>query len=102
MPAEAARIAREVALDHWLTWQLMHMAFDAAGVASLAAAYQRSEPLGGRALPEARIENDVRKVDSIPRSRLLTMRYQEPEAVLAVGRGGRSRTRGGRRPAGPR
>jgi HEXXH motif-containing protein len=78
VPAEAAEIAREVALDHWLTWQLMHVAFDAAGVARLAAAYQRGEPLGGQALPGARIEGDVRKVDSILRSRLLNMRFQEP------------------------
>ena len=78
MPAEAAEIAREVALDHWLTWQLMHVAFDAAGVAKLALAYQRGELLDGRALPEARIEEDSRKVDSIPRSRLLNMRFQEP------------------------
>ena len=78
MPAEAAEIAREVALDHWLTWQLMHVAFDAAGVAKLALAYQRGELLDGRELPEARIEEDSRKVDSIPRSRLLNMRFQEP------------------------
>ena len=79
VPAEAARIAREVALDHWLTWQLMHVTFDAAEVVGLAAAYQRSESLGGRALPEARIENDVRQVDSIRRSQLLTMRFQNPK-----------------------
>ena len=79
VPAETARIAREVALDHWLTWQLMHVTFDAAEVASLADAYQRSESLGGRALPEARIENDVRQVDSIRRSELLTMRFQNPK-----------------------
>jgi HEXXH motif-containing protein len=79
VPAEATEIAREVALDNWLTWQLRHAAFDAAGVAGLAAAYQRREPLGGRVLPDAWIEDDVRKVDSIPRSRLLNMRYQEPQ-----------------------
>ncbi len=76
--AEAAEIAREVALDHWLTWRLMHTAFDAAEVAWLAAAYQRGEPLGGRALPRAQVKDDVRKVDSIPRSRLLNLRFQEP------------------------
>jgi HEXXH motif-containing protein len=78
VPAEAREIAREVALDHWLTWQLMHTAIDAAGVAGLAAAYQRGEPLGGRALPGTWIADDLRKVDSISRSRLLNMRFQEP------------------------
>jgi hypothetical protein len=78
VPVEAMEIAREVALDHWLTWQLMHTALDAGGIAVLAAAYQRGEPLDGRALPEAWIADDLRKVDSIPRSRLLNMRFQEP------------------------
>ena len=78
VPAEAAEIAREVALDNWLTWQLRHTALDVAEVADLAAVYQRGEPLGGRALPRAWIEDDTRKVDSIPRSRLLNMRYREP------------------------
>jgi HEXXH motif-containing protein len=79
VPAQATRIAHEVALDNWLTWQLRHTAVDAAGVAGLAAAYQRGEHLGGRVLPESWIEDDVRKVDSIPRSRLLHMRFQEPK-----------------------
>jgi HEXXH motif-containing protein len=78
VPAEATEIAWEVTFDNWLTWQLTHTALDAAGVAGLAAAYQRGEPLSGQALPEAWIEDDIRKIDSIPRSRLLTMRFQEP------------------------
>jgi hypothetical protein len=79
VPAEAREIAQEVALDNWLTWQLRHTAVDAAGVAGLAAAYQRGEPLGGQVLPECWVEDDIRKVDSIPRSRLLNMRFQEPK-----------------------
>jgi hypothetical protein len=78
VPAEAREIAREVALDHWLTWQFRHTALDAAGVASLVAAYQRGEPLGDHTLPEAWIEDDTRKIDSTVRSRLLNMRYLEP------------------------
>jgi HEXXH motif-containing protein len=78
VPAEATEVAREVALDNWLTWQLAHTALDAAGVAGLAAAYQRGEPLGGQVLPGTWIEDDIRKIDSIPRSRLLNLRYQEP------------------------
>ena len=31
-PEEAKAIAREVALDHWLTWQLRHTALDGDGV----------------------------------------------------------------------
>jgi hypothetical protein len=78
VPVEATEIAREVALDNWLTWQLTHTALDAAGVVGLAAAFQRGEPFGGRVLPEAWMENDTRKIDSIPRSRMLSMQYQEP------------------------
>ena len=75
--AEALEIAREIALDNQLTWQLRHEAVDAAAVAALAAAYQRGEP-PRQPLPATRIEDDVRKVDSVARSRLLNMRYQEP------------------------
>jgi HEXXH motif-containing protein len=75
---DVAEIAREVALDNWLTWQVTHAALNAAEVAALAAAYWRGEPLGGRALPEVGIQEDIRKFDSIQRSRLLVMRYQEP------------------------
>ena len=78
VPAAAAEIAQQVALDNRLTWQLRHIAVDAAGVAGLAAAYQRGEPLGDRVLPRTWIEDDIRKVDSAGRSRLLNLRYQEP------------------------
>jgi hypothetical protein len=78
VPAEAMETAREVALDNWLTWQLTHTAFDAAGDVGLAAALQRGEPLGGQRLPETWIEDNIRRIDSIPRSRLLHMRLQEP------------------------
>ena len=76
VPAEATDIAGEVALDHALTWQLRHTAIDAAGLARLAAAYQRGEPL--LTLPGTRIEADTRKADPAVRSRLLSMRYLDP------------------------
>ena len=77
--AAAAEIARDVALDNWLTWQLRHTAVDAAGVAGLAAAYQRGEPRGSEPLPDAWIKDDVRDIDAvIPRSRVLDLRFQEP------------------------
>jgi HEXXH motif-containing protein len=79
VPAEAIEIAREVALDNWLTWQLRHTAVDAVGVAALAAAFQRGEPCNGRAPAEAWIDDDTRKVDSMARSRLLNLRFLEPQ-----------------------
>jgi len=78
VPEEAAEIAREIALDNELTWQLSHRTLDASEVAALADAYRGGEPLGRRALPRAGLEDDIRKVDSIARSRLLNMRGQEP------------------------
>jgi hypothetical protein len=78
VPAAALEIAREVALDNWLTWQLRHIALESAQIAELALAYQRGEPAGPLALPVARLDDEIRKVDSIPRSRLLNMRYQRP------------------------
>jgi hypothetical protein len=76
--AEAVEIAREVALDHWLTWQLTHTAFATAEVTRLAAAYERGEPLR-QALPEARIRDEPRKFSSVARSRLLNLRFQDPQ-----------------------
>ena len=73
---EAAAIAAEAALDHWLTWQLRHLAVDAAGVAELATAYQRGEPFPRSA--RTWVQPDARKVDSGMRSRLLNLRYLDP------------------------
>jgi HEXXH motif-containing protein len=73
---EAEAIAAEAALDHWLTWQLRHVAADAAGVAELASGYQRGEPFPGPA--RTWVQPDARKVDSGTRSRLLNLRYLDP------------------------
>jgi HEXXH motif-containing protein len=78
VPAEASEMAREITLDHWLTWQLRHAALDRAMTADLAAAYQRGESRHGWPLPETWIEEETRKVASTPRSRLLSMRFLEP------------------------
>lgn len=75
---EALVIAREVTLDHWLTWQLRHVATDAATVADLAAAYERGEPFPAGAHPRAWVQKETRKVDSAVRSRLLNLRYLAP------------------------
>jgi len=78
--AEAAEIARDVALDNWLSWQLRHTALDAVRVAGLAAAFQRGEPFGGQPLPDAWIEDGIRDIDSaVPRSRLLSLRFEKPQ-----------------------
>lgn len=78
VPADARDIARQVALNHWLIWQLRHAAIDATAVADAAGAYQHGEPLPDRALPEARVQKETRKVDSAARSHLLSMRFLEP------------------------
>ena len=82
VPAQAAQIAAEVALDHRLTWQLRHVSAEAADVAGLADAYRRGEPCPGGA--RTWIQEDVRKVDSGMRSRLLNLRYLEPTRYRAL------------------
>jgi HEXXH motif-containing protein len=88
IPAVARTIASDVSLDHWLTWQLRHVTIGAAAAAGLAATYQRGEPLAGRALPEARIEEEKRKVDFTARSRLLHMRFLDPYRYRELGDAG--------------
>jgi HEXXH motif-containing protein len=83
VPAEAAQIAAEVALDHRLTWQLRHVATDVSGLAD---AYRRGEPYPGGA--RTWTQEDVRKVDSGLRSRLLNLRYLEPARYRALCAGG--------------
>jgi hypothetical protein len=78
VPDDAVQVAREASLDHWLTWQIQHMAVDAPGAARLADAYRAGEPDPGPALPGTWIQEDVRKLGSSVRSRLLNMRYLEP------------------------
>ena len=77
-PSGALEIAEEVALDHWLTWQMRHMAFEPAAVARLALAYQQGESCSEQMRPRAWIEDDTRKVNSTVRSRLMNMRYLTP------------------------
>jgi HEXXH motif-containing protein len=78
VPGNAREIAEEAAMDHWLTWQIRHVAIDADAVESLAAAYQRGESFSAQAQPQAWIEEEIRTVDATIRSRLLTMRYLGP------------------------
>ncbi len=78
VPGPALRIAIEVALDHRLTWQIRHVAADAAAVAKLADAYRTGEPFPRQHRPEVWVQEDVRKLGSSVRSRLLNMSYLEP------------------------
>jgi HEXXH motif-containing protein len=78
VPVAARDIARQVSLDHWLTWQLRHTAVDPARVAELAIAYRRGAPLTDHALPDGRVAADSRKVNVMTRGRLLDMHYLEP------------------------
>jgi len=95
VPGQASQIAWEVALDHELTWQMRHVATDAAAVANLADAYSRGWPFPDQdRRPGVRVQDDVRKLGSSVRSRLLNMSYLEPgryrelcaEGVLPLGR----------------
>lgn len=78
VPADAKKIARVIALDHRLSWQLRHSALETASVAELASAYQRGQPLPGRTLPEVSIAENARKINPSARGQLLSMRYLEP------------------------
>lgn len=79
VPVDAREIAGDVALSHWLTWQLRHAAIDTTAAADLAVEYQSGEPRYGKALPEAWVQEETRKVDAAPCSRLLSMRFLEPQ-----------------------
>lgn len=78
VPAAAQIAAENIALDHWLAWQLSHIGVSAAGLAGLATAYQRGESLAGRPLPETRVEEEARKVRPAVRSQALRERHLEP------------------------
>jgi HEXXH motif-containing protein len=78
VPDDALQVAREASLDHWLTWQIQHVAVDAVDAARLAGTYRAGEPFPGAAFPGIWIAEDVRKLGSSVRSRLLNMRYLEP------------------------
>lgn len=88
VPGDAQRIAAEAALDHQLTWQMRHVAADAADVADLVAAYRRGELCQRRPQAQVRVQAGARKVDSDARSRLLNLRYLEPARYRDLCAGG--------------
>lgn len=83
-PGEAKQIANEVALDHWLTWQLRHLTVDDNAVEDLSAAYQRGEPLRDRPTAEPHVAEGARHIESLARGRMLNMRYLEPRRYAAA------------------
>ena len=84
LPDVPQQIAAEIALDHWLTWQARHVATDPAGVAGLVDAYRRGTPF--RRCPPVRtwVAEDIRKISSDKRSRLLNLNYLSPARHRAV------------------
>jgi len=78
VPAGAASLAAEAALDHRLTWEFRHLATDPAEVARLADAYLRGEPRPEQGAAAVQVQENARKTGSDVRSRLLTMRYLAP------------------------
>lgn len=77
--ADAREMAREDALDGMLTWQFMHMAFDAAGMASPAISLQRGEPHRSRTVPRFWIGNYSRKIGLTAHRSMPHMRCLEPK-----------------------
>jgi HEXXH motif-containing protein len=88
VPDDALQTAVEASLDHWLTWQIQHVAVDPSGAVSLADAYRAGGPCPGTDLPGTWIQEDVRKVGSSVRSRLLNMRYLDPARYRELFDGG--------------
>jgi HEXXH motif-containing protein len=78
-PDSARDMAEEVTLDHWLTWQLRHMAVEPAGVAAAATAFLRREMVDREALPPRKIAAYTRQVGGVARSRMLDMRHLDPK-----------------------
>ena len=91
VPDHALQIAREASLDHQLTWQIQHVAVAGPG---------RGQPGGrptarvsrapGLLFPDTWIAEDVRKLSSSVRSRLLNMSYLEPARYRELSRRERS------------
>ena len=76
-PDEALQIAREVSLDHWLTWRIRHVAVDPLARRAWPTRIARAA-VPRASLPATWTPEDVRKLGSSVRSRLLNMRYLEP------------------------
>jgi HEXXH motif-containing protein len=77
--ARVREMAEEVALDHWLTWQLRHVAVNSAQVAQMAAAFVRGQSPNRENLPAGEVEPYVRQVATTARSRMLNLRHLEPK-----------------------
>lgn len=78
LPEVPQQVAAEIALDHWLTWQVRHVAIDPEGVGSLAGAYRRGTPFRDQPPVRTWVAEDTRKISSDQRSRLLSLNYLSP------------------------
>jgi HEXXH motif-containing protein len=78
VPGPAREIADEVALDHKLTWQLQHLAFDPTEIGQFAKAYEHGDPRPPATQLASVIRENTREVGSTVRSRLLSLRYLAP------------------------
>ena len=75
----AREIAEDVALDHWLTWQVRHIELDSAAIAKTAAAFLGGESMDYETLPTGRVEAYTRQVAPAVRSWMLNLRHCEPK-----------------------
>jgi HEXXH motif-containing protein len=76
---EAREKAEEVALDHWLTWQVSHIGLADAGIAKTAALFVHGESPDHETLPAGRVEPYIRPVGPTVRSQMLALRHCEPK-----------------------
>ena len=88
VPGQADQIAMEVALDHQLTWQIRHLATAAEAGREPCGRLQPRSAFPGRDRPEAGIQEDVRKLGSSVRSRLLNHELPGPGPISRAVRSG--------------
>jgi HEXXH motif-containing protein len=84
VPGDAHELAREIALDHRLTWQFRHVAHDAAEVARLAGRYRQGEACPADRSPRVWVRDDTREAGPDVRSRMLSLRYLAPARYREV------------------
>lgn len=78
VPFGVREIAEEIALDHWLTWQVRHLELDSAAIEKTAAAFLDGDSAERESLPAGRVEADARQVTPAALGRMLSMRHFEP------------------------
>ena len=79
VPAGVQELAEEVALDHWLTWQVRHIELDTDGIARAAAAFLGGGQPDREILTAGKVAAYTRQVDSTTRSQMLSLRQCQPK-----------------------